>query len=63
MVDASWFEELFGFVETSPEVVREQLRCEGTQLRSLANGAVFEAGRLETPSLAELRHVMSRAPY
>lgn len=50
-----WFEQLFGFEERSPECVREQLRVEGTQLRSRANGRVFEAGRLEIPTLAELR--------
>lgn len=59
-MNTDWFEALFGFVETSPQEVRRQLRYEGTQLRSLANGAVFEAGRLETPSLAELRQEAAR---
>ena len=54
-MDSSWFETLFGFVETSPEVVREKLVVEGTRIRSLVNQRVFEAGRLETPSLAGLR--------
>ena len=54
-MDRSWFESLFGFQEASPDTVREQLRVEGTQIRSLANGCSFEAGCLETPSLAEVR--------
>lgn len=54
-MDRDWFERLFGFEEESPETVREQLRVEGTQLRSLANGRVFECGLLEIPTLAELR--------
>jgi hypothetical protein len=54
-MDLGWFEELFGFEERSPEFVREHLRIERTQLRSLANGRVFECGLLEIPTLALLR--------
>ena len=54
-MDLSWFDSLFGFEESSPEAVREQLRVEGPQIHSRANGRSFEAGRLETPSLAEAR--------
>jgi len=54
-VGVTWFERLVGFPEDSPEEVRSQLVLEGTTLRSLANGASYEAGTLEIPSLAELR--------
>ncbi len=54
-MNRSWFESLFGFVETSAEDVRQNLVLEGTRLRSRANERVFEAGRLEIPSLARLR--------
>ena len=54
-MDLSWFQSLFGFEESSPDAVRDQLRVEGTQIHSLANGCSFEAGRFETPSLAEAR--------
>jgi hypothetical protein len=49
-----WFRQLTGFDE-SPEAVARLLRMEGETLRSLANGRSFHAGRLETPSLQELR--------
>jgi len=49
-----WFRQLTGFDE-SPEAVTRLLRMEGETLRSLANGRSFHAGRLETPSLRELR--------
>jgi hypothetical protein len=51
----SWFEELTGFRENDYEATRAQLRVEGDRLRSLANGRSWQTGRLETPSLAELR--------
>ena len=60
-MDLSWFESLFGFEESSPDTVRDQLRVEGTQIHSLANGRSFEAGRLETPSLAEERAAAATA--
>lgn len=51
----SWFEELFGFAETSYEETRSQFALEGTRLRSLANGRSFAVGQWSTPTLAELR--------
>jgi hypothetical protein len=50
-----WFEQLFGFVEGDYESVREQLEVRGNRLRSRANGRFYGIGRLETPSLGELR--------
>lgn len=51
----TWFEQLVGFPEQSPAYVRENLRLEGERLTSLVNQKQFRCGRLETPSLAELR--------
>ena len=50
-----WFEKLTGFPEESPQQVRDNLIIEGEQMRSLVNGKTLVCGRLETPSLAELR--------
>lgn len=51
----AWFDELTGFKETGYDTTRARLRVEGDRLRSLANGRSWRIGRLETPSLAELR--------
>jgi hypothetical protein len=51
----TWFEELTGFRETSPSYVRQNISVDGETLTSHANGKVLACGRLETPSLAELR--------
>lgn len=50
-----WFDELFGFREQSPAQVRTHLEVDGTTLRSRVNGASYEIGVLETPSLRQLR--------
>jgi hypothetical protein len=50
-----WFEKLTGFVEESPQQVRSNMTVEGNLLKSGVNGNVFICGKLETPSLAELR--------
>ena len=50
-----WFEELFGFRETDPPTVYSHLAVEGSTLRSSANGKSYGIGRLETPTLDELR--------
>ncbi|MDG4555780.1 MAG: hypothetical protein P9F19_00065 [Candidatus Contendobacter sp.] len=52
----TWFERLTGFDEISPHQVRENLRIEGDALTSLVNGKTYVHGRLETPSLLELRN-------
>jgi hypothetical protein len=51
----TWFQQLAGFHEVSPNQVRENITVEGDTLISPVNGNVFTCGRLETPSLAELR--------
>lgn len=50
-----WFDELFGFREQSPAQVRTHLEVDGTTLRSRVNGASYEIGVLDTPSLRQLR--------
>lgn len=50
-----WFQRLVGFKEESPEQVRENLKLEGSDLVSLKNGIRMKAGKLLTPTLAELR--------
>lgn len=50
-----WFQELTGFSEASPRQVRETITVEGETLTSHANGRVLVCGRLDMPSLAELR--------
>jgi len=50
-----WFEELFGFSECSPEVVRANVKIQNDQMLSGANGRQFKIGTLRTPTLGELR--------
>lgn len=50
-----WFEDLTGLGSDTPENVRSNMQMEGTRLTSLVNGRSFECGRLEIPTLAELR--------
>jgi hypothetical protein len=50
-----WFEELTGFRETSPQQVRNNITADGDILKSRVNGRIMTCGRLEMPSLAELR--------
>ena len=56
-----WFEALTGFRETSPHDVREKLAVSGDRLRSRVNQRAFAIGRLETPTVAELRARASAA--
>lgn len=58
-----WFETLTGFREHSPEQVRANITLDGDVLRSRANGRVMHYGRLETPTLAELRERVREAGY
>jgi hypothetical protein len=51
----TWFEVLTGFEERSPDQVRKNITIDGETLTSLANGKMMACGRLETPTLAELR--------
>lgn len=58
----TWFEELTGFREVSPDQVRENITVEGDTLTSLVNGRTFTHGRLETPSLGKLRQRVGPSP-
>jgi hypothetical protein len=51
----TWFEGLTGFPKTGPSEVRQHMAVDGDTLTSHVNGRVMVCGRLETPSLAELR--------
>lgn len=57
----TWFEDLTGFAETTPDQVRAKLRLEDTTLTSLVNGNKLVCGRLQMPSLAELRTAVQAA--
>ncbi len=57
-----WFEELTGFVESSPAQVRANLRLEGDTLHSTVNGNTFTYGSLTIPTLAELRAAVEVLP-
>jgi hypothetical protein len=58
----SWFESLFGFVETSYEETRARFALEEGKLRSLPSGRTFAVGRFTTPALRELRAAVSAKP-
>ena len=51
----NWFEKLFGFIEESPELVREKIELHEDFLRSKENGKSYKIGQLTIPSLQELR--------
>jgi hypothetical protein len=54
-VALTWFRKMTGVEETSPQAVREMIQVTGSQLVSLANNSSYQFGRLEIPTLAELR--------
>jgi len=60
---STWFETLCGFEEKNPEFVRSQLELEGNRLRSKANDKSWIWGKLDTPSLEELRKVSRLSMY
>ena len=51
----SWFEALTGFKEESPDQVRSNLTLRESTLVSRVTGRRMEAGRLEIPTLQQLR--------
>lgn len=57
-----WFEDLMGFVEESPEHVRQNLSHDGEFLVSRVNGRRVRCGRLEIPSLEALRRRTADLP-
>jgi len=58
-----WFETLTGFPEESPQQVRSNLTITGTVLNSRINGKSWVYGKLETPSLADLRQRVNSTSY
>jgi len=50
-----WFDRLTGFREETGEQVRANIVVDGDTMTSSVNGRNFICGRLETPTLAELR--------
>ncbi len=54
----TWFAELMGFAEQSPEDVRAKITLDGAHLVSGANGRRVRWGRLAIPSLGELREAI-----
>jgi hypothetical protein len=51
----NWFEGLTGFREISSHQVHENFLLEDDRLTSRINGRTFSCGKLEIPSLGELR--------
>ncbi len=51
----SWFEQLFGFAETTYEETQKRFSLDGERLTSHANGLELGVGKFSTPSVAELR--------
>jgi hypothetical protein len=51
----TWFQVLTGVDELSPAHVRKNIAVDGETMTSLANGKMMACGRLEIPSLGELR--------
>ena len=50
-----WFQKLTGFKEVSPEQVRANIEIKDDKLISKLNGAGYAYGKLEVPTLEELR--------
>jgi len=59
----TWFEKLTGFPELSPARVRQNLTLDGPRLLSRVNGNALVWGRLEIPTLAELREDVRAGGY
>ena len=58
----TWFKDLFGFREDSPETVQQNLFIAGRLLHSRANGRSWQIGTFETPTLHELRQRPAALP-
>jgi hypothetical protein len=57
----TWFEVLTGFEERSPDQVCKNISNDGETLTSRVNGKTMASGRLEIPTLAELRETIRPA--
>ncbi|KXX66814.1 hypothetical protein [Flammeovirga sp. SJP92] len=58
-----WFEELMGFEEVSPSHVKKNIRVEGDKLISRVNGKTYQFGKLEVPTLKDLKARSINDPY
>lgn len=58
----TWFENLTGCSEKSPAQVCAELHVDGPRLRSRQNGGSWLYGKLETPTLAQLRERVRSEP-
>ena len=58
----NWFEQLTGFAETDYHSTQSQLEMEGDTLICLPNGQRYQAGRLLTPTLGQLRQQTAALP-
>jgi hypothetical protein len=58
----TWFQNLTGFTESTPDAVHEKLQVNRERLTSLSNNRTFQCGHLEIPSLAELRQRVAGHP-
>ena len=59
----SWFENLTGCVDESPESVQKHLFIDGQRLHSRLNQKSWLCGELETPTLAQLRQRVSHIKH
>lgn len=59
----TWFEQLCGFEEKDPENLRANIKLDGNMMRSKANGKSMIWGKLECPSLQELRQISRLSMY
>ncbi len=50
-----WFKQLTGFTEKSPENVRKNIKLQDDKLISLVNSRQFICGKLEVPTLKQLK--------
>lgn len=51
-----WFENLMGFKEQNPQQVRDNLELGSNYIKSKVNGRKFIYGKLEIPTLADLKY-------
>lgn len=58
-----WFQSLTGFKEEDPEQVRQNIIIDENKLISKVNNKEFIYGKLEIPSLAELREELRKLNY
>ena len=57
-----WFERITGFRELPYAQTRERLKVEDGRLHSTGSSRTYRVGRLETPSLGELRRQVQALP-